>query len=826
MLCSPTAPQGYSLNNTDCNDNNGTIWRTATLYVDADGDSYTIGNGTAICYGASIPAGYRAAPNGTDCDDTNAAIHAPVLYYIDADGDGFGGTNTAMLCSATAPAGYSTNNTDCDDTNVNTWQSATLYVDADGDGFTIGIGTIVCYGATIPVGYSATANGNDCDDTNISIWQSATLYVDADGDGFTIGNGASVCYGAAIPVGYSATANGTDCDDTNAAIHGAVLYYTDADGDGFGGTTTAMLCSTTAPEGYSTNNTDCDDTNVNTWQSATLYVDADGDGYTIGNGISICYGAAIPAGYRAATNGNDCDDTNINMWQSATLYVDADADGYTIGNGTNVCYGASIPSGYSSTANGNDCDDTNVNIWQSATLYVDADGDGYTIGNGVSVCYGTEIPAGYSSTANGTDCDDTNAAIHASVLYYSDGDGDGYGGITTGMFCSATAPEGYSTNNTDCNDNNASVYPGATEIPDDGIDQDCNGSDLVTICTTPTITPGGPVTICLGTTVTLTSSAITGNQWYLNGVIIEGATASIYNASAGGAYTVQTGTCVSDPVTITAIDKPVINETINVPGSTCAGENVTFSISALNAVSFTWSVPSGWGIQSGQGTGSILVKVGKSGGILSVFATNTCGNSDVRSLAVTSNTAPKTANNSSISGNIAVCPGTIETYTVNNIPGAVSFQWTLPAHWSFVGPSTGASVDVQTGTSGGKISVVGVNDCGKSKAISLNVKIECATATASASRGIDQEMEKPGLSILEIRAYPNPTSSAFNLFINTDERAGGVTLTITDLYGRIIERRNNIAPGAVRLGTGYIAGIYLVEVIQGNQRKLIKLVKY
>jgi hypothetical protein len=60
--------------------------------------------------------------------------------------------------------------------------------------------------------------------------------------------------------------------------------------------------------------------------------------------------------------------------------------------------------------------------------------------------------------------------------YYADNDNDGFGNPDvkiTGCY----KPAGFVTNNQDCADSNGNIHPGAIDIPDNGIDEDCNGYD-------------------------------------------------------------------------------------------------------------------------------------------------------------------------------------------------------------------------------------------------------------------------------------------------------------------------------------------------------------
>ena len=88
----------------------------------------------------------------------------------------------------------------------------------------------------------------------------------------------------------------------------------------------------------------------------------------------------------------------------------------------------------------------------------------------------------------------------------------------------------------------------------------------------------------------------------------------------------------------------------------CAGSVFTYSISPVSlATGYTWTVPPGAVINSGQGTTSITVTFGTSSGNVSVTADNICGSSAPTNFAITVNPLPVVA----LGADITQCGGTV-----------------------------------------------------------------------------------------------------------------------------------------------------------------------
>jgi hypothetical protein len=113
----------------------------------------------------------------------------------------------------------------------------------------------------------------------------------------------------------------------------------------------------------------------------------------------------------------------------------------------------------------------------------------------------TAVDADLDTYDASVDCDDTVAAINPGaaevandgidqnciggdlVTYFADTDGDTYGDAGSTEDAEGGAPVGHVDNDDDCDDNDGDAYPGAVEVANDLIDQNCNDYDAVTYYT-------------------------------------------------------------------------------------------------------------------------------------------------------------------------------------------------------------------------------------------------------------------------------------------------------------------------------------------------------
>jgi hypothetical protein len=101
-----------------------------------------------------------------------------------------------------------------------------------------------------------------------------------------------------------------------------------------------------------------------------------------------------------------------------------------------------------------------------------------------------------------------------------------------------------------------------------------------------------------------------------------------------------------------------------------------------------------------------------------------------------------------------------------------------------------------------------------------------ATDETVAARSHTREAgsQQPVVDRLTVMALPNPSINHFTLQIQSKESAS-VTIRVQDISGRTIKVMKQAANGTVRFGSDLKKGVYLVEVAQGDEKRLLKLVK-
>ncbi|MFN8249958.1 MAG: PKD-like domain-containing protein [Ferruginibacter sp.] len=367
----------------------------------------------------------------------------------------------------------------------------------------------------------------------------------------------------------------------------------------------------------------------------------------------------------------------------ATVTVNPNANAGTVSGASPLCIGATATYSSNGDVGGTwSSSNTAVATVNPSTGIVTAVGPGsaniiYTLTGCNAVPSSKTVVVSPNATA-GVISGTSPLCISATATYTSNGDVGGTWSSGNTAIATVNPSTGLVT----------AVAPGTVNIIYT-VGTGCNSPVLnfKTLTVSPNANAGtvsGPSPVCIGSGTFYFSNGDPGGTWSSSNTAVAtvnpstGFVTPVAQGTANIIYTINTGcnTPITSFKTITVSSPaPATPGSISGQASVCAATGgFVYSISSVtNATTYTWVVPAGWTINSGQGTTSITVTSGNAGGNITVTAGNFCGNSPVRSLAVS-----------------VTATGTWL--------GVVSPIWTNPANWCGGVPTASTNVVIPAGT--------------------------------------------------------------------------------------------------------------------------------
>lgn len=310
----------------------------------------------------------------------------------------------------------------------------------------------------------------------------------------------------------------------------------------------------------------------------------------------------------------------------------------------------------------------------------------------------------------------------------------------------------------------------------------------------------------------------------------------------------------SSPVTVSAVNGcgisaarslminrtvPAIPGPITGPTNVCAyvnGNTIEFSEPAVPGITYNWTVPNGAGIASGQSTNIIAASFnqGFSNGSVTVTATNGCGTSAARSLAVTT-LSPATPGVIDVI-QLQSCPNRVYSYTLATVPAnATSLSWTWPPGAMLQSQTVKSIVLSYPGNAiQGAVTVQATNNCASSVVRTVSVKLAACAVEAAKGTGNNEKAAQPGkleqyekenTDAFALHISPNPSTTDFGMQVATQGKAM-IKLNIMDAQGRLLQSLQVGPYQPIRIGAELKSGMYIVEAVQGDKKITERIIKF